>query len=116
MKFRFLIAALAVAWLGHSATARAQAFLQDPRVAEGLGVKAGDWELHPGVAGEVGYDSNYFQAAGNDAAPPGREPVIDAWRFRVTPSISFSSHGKRSGLEGGGPPPTLLLTGNAAVS
>lgn len=116
MKLRLLLVALAAAWVGHSVDAHAQAFLQDPRVAEGLGIKAGDWELHPGVAAEVGYDSNYFQAAGSDAAPPGREPIYDAWRFRVTPSISFTSHGKRAAMEGGGPAPTLKLSGNAAVS
>jgi hypothetical protein len=116
MKFRFLIAALAVAWVGHSADANAQAFLQDPRVAEGLGIKAGDWELHPGVAAEVGYDSNYFQAAGDSARPPGREPEYDAWRFRVTPSLSFTSYGRRARLEGGGPPPTLKFYGTAALS
>lgn len=116
MKFRCLLAALALAWVGHSVDAKAQAFLQDPRIAEGLGIKAGNWEVHPGVAGEVGYDSNYFQAAGDRAAPPGREPVYDAWRFRVTPSVSFTSYGRRAPLEGGGPPPTLKLSGNAAVS
>lgn len=117
MKSRFLLAALALAaaWIGLSADARAQAFLQDPRVAEGLGIKTGDWELHPGVAGEIGYDSNYFQASGGNT-PQNNEPIYDAWRFRVTPSISFSSHGRRGGLEGGGPPPTLLLTGRGAVS
>jgi hypothetical protein len=116
MKFRLMLAALAAAWVGHSVDAHAQAFLQDPRVAEGLGIKTGDWELHPGVAGEVGYDSNYFQSAGNNAVPPGREPVYDAWRLRITPSLSFTSYGRRAGLEGGGPPPTLKLHGNAALS
>jgi hypothetical protein len=115
MKFRSLLAVLALAWVGHSVDAHAQAFLQDPRVAEGLGIKAGDWELHPGVAAEVGYDSNYFQASGRND-PQNQEPVIDAWRLRLTPSISFTSRGKRAGLEGGGPPPTLKLSGNAAVS
>jgi hypothetical protein len=116
MKFRLLLAALAAAWVGHSVDARAQAFLQDPRVAEGLGIKSGDWEFHPGVAGEIGYDSNYFQAAGDAARPPGREPIYDAWRVRITPSISFTSQGRRTRLEGGGPPPTLKFSGNAAVS
>lgn len=115
MKLRLLPTALAVAWLSQSVNARAQAFLQDPRVAEGLGIKSGNWEFHPGVAGEVGYDSNYFQTSGRND-PVNREPVTDAWRFRITPSVSFSSHGKRAGLEGGGPPPTLLLNGRGSVS
>jgi len=63
MKPRFLIAALAFAWVGRSINANAQAFLADPRLTDGLGVKAGDFEFHPGIAGEVGYDSNYYQAS-----------------------------------------------------
>jgi len=32
-------------------------WLKDRRYNEGSGVRAGDFELHPGIAGEVGYDS-----------------------------------------------------------
>ena len=48
------------------AEAAAQAWLEDRAYAEGMGIKAGEWELHPGVAGEFGYDSNFFQRAGVD--------------------------------------------------
>jgi hypothetical protein len=118
MKARFLFAAIAVAYVGHSTSASAQAFLSDPRLTEGLGIKAGDFELHPGVAGEVGYDSNYFQTSGDNTAGPPRiqEPVYDAYRLRITPSLSFASHGARAGQEGGGPAPTLNLKGHAAAS
>jgi len=124
MKPRFLIAALGLAYASHSATTYAQAFLSDPRLVEGRGVKAGDFELHPGIAAEGGYDSNYFQRSGEVTQRPdqtGRqvninEPTIDVWRLRITPSFSFVSRGARATEEGGGPPPALTLTGRLAAS
>jgi hypothetical protein len=130
MKPRFLIAALGLTYASHSATTYAQAFLADPRLVEGRGVKAGDFELHPGIAAEGGYDSNYFQSSGQLAAPGAppnatalngqpvvvNEPVVDAFRLRITPSFSFASRGARSGEEGGGPAPALTLSGRLAAS
>ena len=57
----------------------------DRRYSEGSGIRAGDLEIHPGLAGEFGYDSNYFLLA-NDGEKP-----IDALRFRLTPSLSLST-------------------------
>jgi hypothetical protein len=94
--------------------ARAQAFLSDPRITEGLGVKAGSFELHPGVDGEGGYDSNYFQRSG--ATQQANEPVVDAWRLRITPSLSFATRGARSAMEGGGAQPAVNLKGNIAAT
>jgi hypothetical protein len=125
MKPRFLLAALAVACASHSSDVWAQVFLSDPRIGEGTGVKAGDFELHPGVAGEAGYDSNYFQRADVDQGPnppkPGgmtvrEKPTIGAYRLRVTPSLSFNSYGRRAPEEGGGPPPSAIFNGQFAAS
>lgn len=111
MKPRFLIAAAAVALASHSTNVRAQAFLSDPRVAEGNGVKAGDFELHPGLAGEFGYDSNYFQRSGSAT-----EPVIGSYALHITPSLSFATTGRRLGEEGGGPPPSINFRGRFAAT
>lgn len=123
MKPRFLIAAAAVTLASHSSNVGAQAFLSDPRVTNGLGVKAGSFEFHPGVAGEIGYDSNYFQRSGNTTPPragnnndPQLEPLIGAYRLRVTPSLSFLTYGRRAGEEGAGPPPSVNFSGNLAAS
>ncbi len=118
MKPRFLVAALAVACTAHSTNVWAQAFLSDPRLTEGLGVKAGDFEFHPGVAAEGGYDSNYFQASGDNVIGPPRvnEPVVPSFRLRLTPSVSFVSTGSREADEGGGPAPVLRLKGNLAAT
>src|SRR5262249_20878707 len=99
MKPRFLIATAALAYASHSATTYAQAFLADPRITEGRGVRTGDFELHPGVAVEGGYDSNYFQSSGEVGVtrPDLRggtnqstvtEPVIDVFKLRISPSLS----------------------------
>jgi hypothetical protein len=126
MKSRFLFAALGVAYVSHASTTFAQAFLSDSRLVEGKGIKTGNFELHPGLAAEGGYDSNYFQASGvvtrnatalNGANPVAvNEPVIDAWRLRITPSLSLLSRGARVSQEGGGQMPDLTLTANAAAS
>ena len=90
-----VFASLAVmAWSG---TASAQGWLADRRLTEGAGIRSGDLELHPGIAGEVGYDSNWFLrsnkegptiANGAPALPP-----ADAAVFRVTPSFYLSTIG-----------------------
>lgn len=130
MKPRFLFAALAAVCASYSAGAHAQAFLGDPRLSEGKGIQAGAFELHPGLAGEVGYDSNYFvrsnRSAGEpvpaDKAVPGvpgtyrAEPLIGSYRLRITPSLSFTTFGRREAEQGGGPPPAVIFGGRLAAS
>ncbi len=88
-------------------TAGAQEWLKDRRYAEGAGIRTGDLELHPGIAGEVGYDSNYFyRSSGNafvNSAPAA--PVQAAGVLRVTPSLSLSTLGsqRREGDAGSDP-------------
>ncbi len=95
MKIRVMVGAtLVVATTSLSASAQQQPWLQDRRYGEGIGIRAGDLELHPGVAGEVGYDSNYFQRSGEVDAQV-NEPVISALRFRLTPSFSLATLGAR---------------------
>jgi hypothetical protein len=75
--------------------ASAQAWLKDRRYSEGAGIRTGDLELHPGIGGEVGYDSNWFNRSSEtgvvngapNAAPEG------AAVFRLTPSLSLSTLG-----------------------
>ncbi|MEZ4227914.1 MAG: outer membrane beta-barrel protein [Polyangiaceae bacterium] len=73
-----------------AALAQSQPWLADRRLGEGAGIRTGDLELHPSVAGEVGYDSNYFQNSGD----PG-EPEISAWRLRITPALSLRTLGSQ---------------------
>ncbi len=91
MNARFLtslVILLSATTFAATASAQGQPWLSDRRYGEGIGVRAGDLELHPGVAGEVGYDTNYFQNAGTAS-----EPTIGAVRFRLTPSLSLATLG-----------------------
>lgn len=84
-----------------------QAWLADRRFGEGIGIRVGNLELHPGIAAELGYDSNYFQRAESE------EPIIDAYRLRVTPSISLSTLGTQRRGQTPGTPPLLNFRASA---
>jgi len=93
------VVAVPAAILGWSSTASAQGWLADRRFAEGPGIRTGDLELHPGIGGEVGYDSNWFLRShkeganivnGAPALPPAEAAV-----FRLTPSFYISTLGRQ---------------------
>src|SRR5476649_1438496 len=95
MKFRLTLAAtLLLGALPLTAHAQTQPWLANRRYGEGIGVRVGDLELHPGISGEVGYDSNYFLRAP-------QEGPLGSYRFRVTPSISLSTLGAQRSLGAG---------------
>ena len=86
----------AVATFGGAKEARAQAWLRDRSYQEGIGVRVGDSELHPGVGAEVGYDSNWYARSHKD--PPAGQVlanggVREAGTLRVTPSLTIQSLG-----------------------
>ena len=92
-------------------------WLKDRRYNEGIGIRTGDLELHPGVAGEVGYDSNWFVRSSNSGpniqnGPPGA-PVVPAVAFRVTPSLYLSTLGahRREGDVSAQPPAVAFRFG-----
>jgi hypothetical protein len=92
------------------AFAQGRPWVSDRGYGEGMGYRTGDLELHPGVAGEVGYDSNYFQRSGNTGQRfPVDSPVSSALRFRLTPSLTLStlSPQRRLGDAAGAAAPTL---------
>jgi hypothetical protein len=96
MKFCLTLAATVL--LGAiSLEAHAQAqqpWLADRKYGEGMGVRVGNLELHPGISGELGYDSNYFLRASE-------EDPLSAYRIRITPSITLSTLGQQR-TQGGG--------------
>ncbi|MES1187861.1 MAG: hypothetical protein ABUL60_28845 [Myxococcales bacterium] len=86
MKARLpLIAALVVALFPLKASA--QAWVSNPDFSEGVGIRAGNLELHPSIGAEFGYDSNYFRSS------PQEGPVVDVFKLRVTPSITLATLG-----------------------
>jgi hypothetical protein len=75
-----------------TSSAAAQGWLADRTRAEGRGIRLGDFELHPGIGAEGGYDSNLF------LAEPDEE--YDTAILRVSPHIYLSTlSGERLGEE-----------------
>lgn len=60
--------------LGASGSASAQVWLSDRSLSEGRGIRTGNFELHPGIGAEFGYDSNAFYQSAADAAGVSRTP------------------------------------------
>src|SRR6185295_1692144 len=119
MKLRVLPAILvlsAAAFCAPRASAQAQPWLDDRRVGGGIGLRAGNFELHPAVAGEMGYDTNFYQASGRvTGSGPGplfNEPDVGVVRFRVTPSLTLKTLGaqRTAGDEGAATPPDRKST------
>lgn len=92
------VPATLLAWSG---TASAQGWLVDRKYAEGQGIKTGDFELHPGIGAEAGYDSNYFLRSSKSGPTIANGNPADAAVFRLTPSFLFSN--ATGGGEGGAP-------------
>jgi hypothetical protein len=95
----------------------AQPWLEDRRETQGIGFRTGNLELHPGIAGELGYDSNFFQGSGDPT-----EPVMPSARLRLTPSLSIQTLGRQrlspTGTEAGAEPgsPKVAFRSNLALS
>jgi hypothetical protein len=99
---RALLLSSSLLVLGVSGVAEAQspAWLGDRRYTEGRGIEVGDFELHPGVAAELGYDTNFFRRADE-------ETPLGAMRFRLTPSFSISTMGSQRRPDS--PPPIVAF-------
>jgi hypothetical protein len=94
------------------ASAQDQAWLKDRRYTEGPGYQVGDFELHPGVALELGYDSNYLRQ--NPSMAGG---VDGALRAMLTPSLSFSTLSPQRTESAPSPtPPSVTFKGGVSVT
>jgi hypothetical protein len=95
------LVATAACSLATPGSASAQAWLADRSRAQGPGIRLGDFELHPGVGVEVGWDSNLYLT--EDHPPPG-SPVqhVDTGILRVTPHLLFSTTTAQRESEGEG--------------
>lgn len=104
-----------------ASSASAQEFLKDRRFQQGIGIRAGDVELHPGFAIEGGYDSNYFLRSWKrgDAIVNGapRLPPTGAVLTRVTPSFRVATLGPQRREDGSmaAPPAVRFDAGLAAT-
>jgi hypothetical protein len=110
--------ALTIATATTAASAQTQPWLQDRRYTQGIGIRTGNLELHPSIAAEIGYDSNYFQRAGSTRSDEIDERVIDVFRLRMTPSIWLSTlSAQRRELDSpGARRPRLSFRGHVAAA
>jgi hypothetical protein len=81
-----------------TADAQEQTWLADRKYREGAGFQVGDFELHPGIGAEAGYDSNFFR---RDSS----ENPVGAVVIRVSPSFAVSTLSDQR--RGDAPPPTV---------
>lgn len=115
--------AVPAAVLLSSKSASAQGWMKDRQYQEGAGIRAGDLELHPGIGGEIGYDSNWFLRSHKEGANlinagptnPPREGAI----LRITPSFSLSTLGAQRMTQDGVPvagPRVLQFRGTVSAT
>lgn len=105
------------AFLLTSTEAGAQEWMKDRRYQEGAGLRAGDVELHPGIGGEIGYDSNWLLRTHRtgfvNSNPEG------AGILRITPSFAIATLGPQrlQGAEGPPPlPPSVQFRGGVSAT
>lgn len=117
------LAALPLALTTWSGAASAQGWLADRRFTEGPGIRTGELELHPGIGGEVGYDSNWFLRSSTEGANIANgapaHPPADAAVFRLTPSFYVSTLGAQRLAENGEPrlePRTISFRGGISAT
>lgn len=91
-------------------SAHAQYWLQDRASTEGRGIRSGNFELHPGIGAEIGYDSNVFYYPSSAATP--------ALRLRISPSFSIATLGPQRSTNSDSQPtalPTVNFRGGVAL-
>jgi len=59
-------------------------WLADRAYGSGAGYNAGSFVIHPGIAGEFGYDSNLYRRASS-------ENPVEVFVLRITPSVSLTT-------------------------
>jgi hypothetical protein len=109
---RLVLALGATVAVGSIATrANAQAWLGSPTSA-GVGIRTGDFEIHPSLGVEFGYDSNYF-SRGNSS----NLPIVDTAFFRAVPSIGISTlTGARNAMGEPKELPKVAMSANASLT
>lgn len=75
-----------------SSTVSGTPWVDNRALGEGIGIKTGSLEWHPGVSGEVGIDTNYLQRASSDEEEDQFGPPVSSMRFRVTPQLSVKTY------------------------
>ena len=105
----WLFTSLACLMLVTAATAQGQTWLGDRKRAEGIGLRVGDLELHPGIGAEFGYTTNVY----NEEDP---EELASA-ALRVSPHLFLSTlTEERAGTDEGQTPGFIRFTGGISAT
>jgi len=89
-------ALLTVSAVGSAQSPKApQAWLGDRGIGEGIGIRAGDFELHPGASAELGFDSNYFQRSSSAVEEAQLGGPAAALHLRITPTFTLRTLDQR---------------------
>jgi hypothetical protein len=96
--FLALTIACCFSLLSVAAGAQEQTWLKDRQYRDGAGIRVGDFELHPGIGAEFGYDSNYLRRDSD-------EDPIGSLRLRISPHFAVSTLSAQR--RGDGPPPSV---------
>ena len=110
MMKRFAALTVLMAVLGWPAIGAAQeqhTWLEDRRYREGAGFDVGNFELHPGIGADFGYDSNWFHRASS-------EDPAGALRLRVSPHFSAVTRGAQRNA--GAPPPRVRFRADLSAT
>lgn len=98
-------------------------WLADRDSTQGPGFRVGDFELHPGLGVEVGYDSNLYYTDDNPCGGAAGCPWhrVDSGILRVTPHLTFTTlTGERANGGGEGSqssaPPTVTFQGGISAA
>jgi hypothetical protein len=106
---------VAVAVALTSSTAFAQVWLQDRAASEGAGVQLGDFEFHPGIGAQGGYDSNWFLRTDKTGNNITNGNVQGTPVMLITPSVSLATMGAQR-KEGAGEPENPTVTFRTTAS
>lgn len=87
-----LLPGLAGAQPQYSPQSDSPQWLKDRRYNEGIGVRAGDLEIHPAIAGEFGYDSNWMLRSSQSNVSNGPD-TPNTLQLRLSPSLYLSTLG-----------------------
>jgi hypothetical protein len=89
--------------------AQAQSWLADRKRAEGMGIRLGNFELHPGLGAEFGWISNVYNAEPEQAVPSAA--------MRLAPHLFLSTLGsERSGADQGEMPGIIDFRGGLSAT
>ncbi len=90
-----------------------QVWLQNRQLLEGRGIRTGNFELHPGVGADFGFDSNTFYTSSTLS-----NNIRPALRLRVTPTFYVSTLGAQRAANSDSPTtalPTLNFRGGVGL-